>query len=64
MARAARLLTDEIWFGEGPRWHDGRLWFGDWAELAVRSILTDGTSAHRGSSGRLPAVGDGLGAER
>ncbi len=43
MARTARMLTDEIWFGEGPRWHDGRLWFGDWAELAVRSISPDGT---------------------
>ncbi len=43
MARAARVLTDANWFGEGPRWHDGRLWFGDWAELAVRSITPDGT---------------------
>ena len=43
MARTGRVLTDEIWFGEGPRWHDGRLWFGDWAELAVRSISPNGT---------------------
>jgi sugar lactone lactonase YvrE len=42
MARAVRVVTDEIWFGEGPRWHDGRLWFGDWAELAVRSVTPDG----------------------
>lgn len=43
MARAVRVVTDEIWFGEVPRWRDGRLWFGDWAELAVRSITPDGT---------------------
>lgn len=43
MARDVRVVTDEIWFGEAPRWHDGRLWFGDWAELAVRSVTPDGT---------------------
>ncbi len=53
MARTARVLTDEIWFGEGPRWRDGRLWFGDWAELAVRSIAPDGTLRTE------VAVGDG-----
>ena len=42
MARA-RVVTGEIWFGEGPRWRDGRLWFGDWAELAIRSVTPDGT---------------------
>ncbi len=43
MARTARVVTGDIWFGEGPRWRDGRLWFGDWAELAVRSVTPDGT---------------------
>jgi len=43
MTRTVRVITDEIWFGEGPRWRDGRLWFGDWAELAVRSVAPDGT---------------------
>ncbi|HEY1749764.1 MAG TPA: SMP-30/gluconolactonase/LRE family protein [Caulobacteraceae bacterium] len=38
MPRTTQVLTDDIWFGEGPRWHDGRLWFGDWAELAIRSV--------------------------
>jgi sugar lactone lactonase YvrE len=23
------LLTDDLAYGEGPRWHDGRLWFSD-----------------------------------
>ena len=43
MARAVRVVTEAIWFGEGPRWHDGRLWFGDWAELAIRSVTPDGS---------------------
>ena len=43
MARDVRVVTDDIWFSEVPRWHDGRLWFGDWAELAVRSVTPDGT---------------------
>ena len=29
MARATRVLTEGIYFGEGPRWHAGRLWFSD-----------------------------------
>jgi sugar lactone lactonase YvrE len=45
MARTVRVLSEEVWFGEGPRWRDGRLWFGDWAELAVRSIAPDGVLA-------------------
>ena len=45
MARATRVVTDDIWFGEGPRWRDGRLWFGDWAELAVRSVTPEGVLA-------------------
>ncbi len=28
---APRVLLDGIAFGESPRWHDGRLWFCDWA---------------------------------
>jgi sugar lactone lactonase YvrE len=42
MPRTARVLTDELWFGEGPRWHDGRLWFSDFAEMAIRSVGLDG----------------------
>jgi sugar lactone lactonase YvrE len=45
MARATRVVSDDIWFGEGPRWRDGRLWFGDWAELAVRSVTPEGVLA-------------------
>ena len=42
MGRATRVVTDDIWFSEGPRWHEGRLWFSDWAELAVRSVSLKG----------------------
>ncbi len=36
------LLLDDIYFGEGPRWHDGRLWFSDFHARAVRSVGMDG----------------------
>ena len=29
MARATRVLAEGIYFGEGPRWRQGRLWFSD-----------------------------------
>jgi sugar lactone lactonase YvrE len=38
MGRATRELTGGIWFGEGPRWHDGRLWFSDFYAHAVKSV--------------------------
>jgi sugar lactone lactonase YvrE len=33
------LMQQQIWFGESPRWHDGRLWFSDWG--AHRVIVVD-----------------------
>ena len=30
-------------FGEGPRWHDGRLWFSDFFQHAVKAASLDGT---------------------
>ena len=35
-------ITDGIYFGEGPRWHDGRLWFSDFYSHAVKSVSEDG----------------------
>jgi sugar lactone lactonase YvrE len=32
------ILCDGIYFGEGPRWHDGRLWFSDFYAHAVRTV--------------------------
>ena len=37
-----QVLTDGLYFGEGPRWHDGRLYYSDFFEHEVRSIDLDG----------------------
>jgi len=42
MARQAKVLTGGISFGEGPRWRDGRLWFSDFYDHAVKSVSADG----------------------
>ncbi|HQR24208.1 MAG TPA: SMP-30/gluconolactonase/LRE family protein [Steroidobacteraceae bacterium] len=36
--RQATVLTSGLYFGEGPRWHQGRLWFSDFHEHAVKSV--------------------------
>lgn len=40
--RAIRVLADGIYFGEAPRWHDGRLWFSDFHAHAVKSVSLAG----------------------
>jgi len=42
MTRATRILSDGVYFGEGPRWRDGRLWFSDFLAHAVKSVSPDG----------------------
>jgi len=42
MSRAARVLCEGIYFGEGPRWRDGRLWFSDFFAHAVKSVSSAG----------------------
>lgn len=42
MGRTTRVLADGIYFGEGPRWHDGRLWFSDFYAHAVKSVSLAG----------------------
>jgi sugar lactone lactonase YvrE len=37
MTRAS-VVAEGLYFGEGPRWHDGRLWFSDFHAHAVRSL--------------------------
>ncbi len=32
------VLLDDLLFGEGPRWHDGRLWFSDFFRKQVRAV--------------------------
>lgn len=36
------VLRSGLHFGEGPRWHDGRLWYSDFYDHAVHAIDTDG----------------------
>jgi sugar lactone lactonase YvrE len=36
------VLVDGIDFGEGPRWHDGRLWFSDFYQHRVSAVSLDG----------------------
>jgi sugar lactone lactonase YvrE len=36
------LLVDGIDFAEGPRWHDGRLWYSDFHQRAIYSVGADG----------------------
>jgi sugar lactone lactonase YvrE len=42
MGRSSRVLAGGIYFGEGPRWRDGRLWFSDFYAHAVKSVSLDG----------------------
>jgi sugar lactone lactonase YvrE len=42
MGRDTRVLADGIYFGEGPRWHEGRLWFSDFYAGAVKSVSLAG----------------------
>ena len=42
MARATRVLAEGIYFGEGPRWREGRLWFSDFHAHAVKSVSMAG----------------------
>jgi sugar lactone lactonase YvrE len=42
MPRATRVLAEGIYFGEGPRWRDGRLWFSDFYAKAVKSVSLAG----------------------
>ncbi|MEI8126342.1 MAG: SMP-30/gluconolactonase/LRE family protein, partial [Actinomycetota bacterium] len=39
----ARTIHSGLSFGEGPRWHEGRLWFSDFYRHAVYSIAADGS---------------------
>ena len=38
----ATVLREGVYFGEGPRWHDGRLWYSDFFDHAVHAIDVEG----------------------
>jgi len=42
MTRETKVLAGGIYFGEGPRWRDGRLWFSDFQAHAVKSCSLAG----------------------
>ena len=42
MKEEPQLLIGGVDFGEGPRWHDGRLWYSDFFQRAVYSVTVDG----------------------
>ncbi|MDB5481688.1 MAG: gluconolactonase [Caulobacteraceae bacterium] len=42
MGRETRVLAEGIYFGEGPRWREGRLWFSDFFVKAVKSVSLAG----------------------
>jgi sugar lactone lactonase YvrE len=39
----AGILAEGLYFGEGPRWHEGRLWFSDFYDHAVKSMDSAGS---------------------
>lgn len=43
MGLQRNTLVDGIVFGEGPRWHDERLWFSDMHANTVKTVELDGT---------------------
>ena len=40
--KTATIVAEGLYFGEGPRWHEGRLWFSDFFAHAVKSMDADG----------------------
>lgn len=53
------LLVDGVDFAEGPRWHDGRLWYSDFHQRAIYSVGTAGD--RQVEHGDLPDRPSGLG---
>jgi sugar lactone lactonase YvrE len=38
----ASVVREGLFFGEGPRWHDGRLWYSDFYDHAVHALVPGG----------------------
>ena len=53
------LLVDGVDFGEGPRWHDGALWYSDFHQRAVYRVTIDGarTAEYDGLDDRPSGIG-------
>jgi sugar lactone lactonase YvrE len=48
MAATPKVLLDGLWFPEGPRWHDGALYFSDMHGRAVWRLTPDGKGSKIG----------------
>jgi sugar lactone lactonase YvrE len=57
-ATAPRLLLDDLVFPEGPRWHDGRLWFSD---MHAHEVVAVDESGVRERIVAVPGSPSGLG---
>jgi sugar lactone lactonase YvrE len=44
MTRTPRPILDGLCFGEGPRWHEGKLWFSDMHAPHVMTVDLDGNT--------------------
>jgi len=52
------LLIDDLGFPEGPRWHDGRLFFSD---MVIREVMAVDLQGLRETIASLPDIPSGLG---
>ena len=52
-------LIGGVDFGEGPRWHDGALWYCDFFQRAIYTVTTDGTrtAVHAGLDDQTSGLG-------
>jgi sugar lactone lactonase YvrE len=58
MTRTTKILLDGLCFPEGPRWHDGKLWFSDMHAHVVLALSLDGKAER---IMEIPAAPSGLG---
>jgi sugar lactone lactonase YvrE len=54
-----QLLVDGVDFGEGPRWHDGALWYSDFYQRSIYRVTAGGerTAAFSGLDDRPSGMG-------
>lgn len=55
---SVRVLAEGLHFAEGPRWHQGSLWFSDFYDHAVKTVDLDGVVA---TKVEVPGQPSGLG---
>ena len=50
------LVLNDLDFGEGPRWHDGRLWYSDFYQHRVYAVSPDGSTCDRPRAGAVLVI--------